>query len=111
MPEAEGNLEGNLEGNPVRKSSRLGVWIFEREAAWESVCVCVCKREKERERERKLAGPFLYFCFDVTATPAYELPNLLNSTAPLLPIVTTRDFKIEKEGSIVEPNNGGGWYP
>lgn len=51
MPEAEGNLEGNLEGNPVRKSSRLGVWIFEREAAWKSVCVCVCKREKVRERE------------------------------------------------------------
>lgn len=95
MPEAEGNLEGNLEGNPVRKSSRLGVWIFERES----------------ERERKLAGPFLYFCFDVTATPAYELPNLLNSTAPLLPIVTTRDFKIEKEGSTVGPHNGGGWYP
>ncbi len=47
MPEAEGNLEGNLEGNPVRKSSRLGVWIFEREAAWESVCVFVCVRERK----------------------------------------------------------------
>lgn len=48
MPEAEGNLEGNLEGNPVRKSSRqLGVWIFEREAAWKSVCVFGCVRKRK----------------------------------------------------------------
>lgn len=65
MPEAEGNLEGNLEGNPVRKSSRLGVWIFEREAAWESVCDCVCKKEKQREREKtsRSFSLFLLRCY------------------------------------------------